>query len=1248
MGRARRLRYRHLRRTVIAVLATVAALLLVASVAHLLLTAGPTRRLARNWIEGAAARRGLTLEIEDLGWAFLPPRVELEGLRLAGPGFGAEIDRAEVELTRFWLARRTIELGTVVADGVRLSLTDPPRPEPRGGDRLKLRVRHLQLTRFEFVGTGLPGRVDLTLDGMDAGWSSEGGPPAGFVRVDRVELKAPGLRPVEVSAEARLVLDDGVEIPSWRVRADGVDLRGRGSVTSAGGTSFTAAGTVELAALDQVVKAGNILEGTVTVAATLTPGAEEPLRLEAEGRRLRVAGFPLEDVAGRLVLVGNGMRGELDRATLHGGRIAGGYTLERKPGELTHRVLVTGRGVRVADLLRSLKVPPAGIAAQLDADVDVGWSGRAFPLGHGRAEVLLRPTAGPLPASGPLTIELDGDRALTFSADELQLGGTMLDWQGPLAMGSWQPAWSFTASPAVLEEIVPMVNGFIGSAALPPVEGVARLQVGLSGPWRELVVRTRIDARPLRLGRIEIDHLVASALVASRELTLGPSNFSLGDGSGEIDGAMSWDPEDGDRQLAIDLRGHRIPMARLAQWIGQDGMVDGVLSFTGGLRGPLASPRGAWAVGLDDVRLAGVDLGDATATVDLSAGRFEARGLDFDRGLGGRLWWQPVDGEVGADLGWQGMPLDFLGDEVVRTVGPTADLRVAGRLSGDRRPLGALEAASTDGRLEIRAEPDHWLVEGRLADAVNGSIELRPAPGGGLAGGGRLELDSAEGLIARLLPDSGVPLTGTAGLDLRVDWPTGSAPIVDATLAEVDLRLQDDPVRLLGPAHLRLSSDGLEVEDLYLGHRNDRVFFRWKIAADGTIRGNATGTLDALLLRFLVPDWEPAGRATGVVEVLGTLERPRLEGIAEIAQGSFRLPGGQTILSGIDGTVLLSEDEVVVDGAGFRFMQGRGVADGRIARREGVVSLDLAGDMTGLRYPVLPGLEARLSGPWRIAGPTDELHISGDLRVERGTLQRRDDPAALILEWFGGPPTPPGEGGASLDLRVDADQTIELRNPFVRLVGSASLHVTGTTNRPGVVGKVEFEEGGEVTLQNLRYDVERASLTFSDPDRIDPSVELQLRTWVQNYQVTLRISGTSDRLIPQVSSNPPLPQEEVFSLLAMGYRSDTLGSGAMGVGIASTLLSQQLSTELDRRTKLVLPQFRVDPFSDSTASGPSARVTVVQQLSPSWTVTLQSNLSAERAEVIVSRWYLAPGIFLEASRQLDGSYGVDIKMRRPY
>lgn len=1249
MGRARRLRYRHLRRTIIAVLATVAAMLLFALVARMLLTAGPTRRMARVWLEAAAERQGYELTIGDLGWGFLPPRLHLDDVHLVGHGVRAEIESAQVDVSRLWLTRQTIELGTVVADGVTLSLDNPAlkRPTREGGP--KVRVRNLQLSRLELEGSGLPGDLDLDLAGVDAGWSSEDGAPSGYARVDRAELRVPGLNPIVVTAAARLLIEDGVQVPLWTASGDGIDLRGHAGLGARTGTVLAGSGTIDLATLDRIVRSGGILSGLIAVDVLLQPKADELLVADIRSRHIAVAGFPLDDLAGRLALDGDRLLGDLDRARFLGGRLTGRYELGSLHGDFPHRVRVDGRGVDVAGILSSLGVPTAGISARLDADVEIDWNGRSFPLGTGRADALLRPTAGPLPASGPLTVTLAGDRALTFAADGLELGSSVVSWQGPLSIGSWQPSWSVTAAPAALDELAPMVNAWIGSPVLPPVDGSGRLQVSLSGPWRELVVNTRLDARPLRWGPASLDHVVANALIAGNRLTVGPARFAVGDGTGELEGSLTWDEAAGDDQLALDIRGHRIPLAVLASWIGEESTADGAFSFTGGLRGPLALPRGSWAAGLADVSVGGLDLGDATATVDLADARFEARGLDFDGGLRGRIWWHVPSGEVGADLEWPAMPLDRLGDTVARTFGPTADVRLAGRLTRDGRPTGTLSAVSPAATVDVAAEPDRWQVRGRLADAVDGSVELTRSADGHLAGSGELRLESAEALLARMLPDSGIPLAGQASMEIDVDWPAGSAPVVEGTVDELDLTLQDDPIRLLSPARARLSGAGLEVDDLYLGHRDDRVFLRWSVGSDGSIQGNATGTLDAILLRFLIPEWEPAGRATGVVEMLGTLDRPRFEGIAEIAQGSFRLPGGQIILSGIDGTILLSEDEVVVDGSGFRFMQGRGVANGRIGWRPGgAVSLDLAGEIDGLRYPVLPGIEARLSGPWRLTGPTDDLHISGDLRVDRASLQRRDDPAVLLLEWFGGPPSPPAEGGPSLDLRVEADQTIELRNPFIRLVGSASLHVTGTTNSPGLVGKLEFEEGGEITLQNLRYDLERGIFTFSDPDRIDPTIELQLRTWVQNYQVTLRVAGTSDRLVPQVTSSPPLPQDEIYSLLAMGYRSETLGSGAMGVGLASTILSQQIASELDRRTKLVLPHVRVDPFTDNPTSGPSARVTVVQQLAPNWTVTLQSNLSAERAEVIVSRWYLAPGIFLEASRDLDGSYGIDIKMRRPY
>jgi hypothetical protein len=1248
MGRTRRLRYRHLRRTVIAALATVAAVLLLATVVRLLLQAGPTRRLVRSWIEARAEHNGVDLEIEELRWGFLPPRIQLEGVTAAGHGFGARVDRAEVSLSRFRLTSQTIELGTVVVDGVTLSMTGLPERTSSDSPKLELSVRQLELHQLDFEGTDLPGRIDLALTGMNAGWSADDGQTTGYLRIDQVATRIPGLDEFTLAVAARLALGDRLEVPVWTARGDGIDLRGQAAVGGHEGPTLNVSGQIDLAVLDRVVRSGSILRGSVAIDGVLDSSGGDLLRIDARSPHLDVAGFPVDDVAGRLILGGDRLVGELDHALFHGGRLTGRYALAELGNQYPHSVRVTGRGIAVAGLLDDLRIPPAGIASRFDTDVRLNWNGRAFKQGRGHAEALLVPTEGALPAAGPLQIELVPDGTLNFAAEALQLGGSSLDWQGPLAIGTWQPAWSITVSPAVLEEIVPTVNTWIGSRALPPVSGRGRLQVTLSGPWNELVVSTRLDARPLRLDPIELDHVVAEGLIGASRLTLSPSRFRVGDGAGEIEGSMTWSPTAGSEQLNIDLRGHRVPLATLAEWAGRPGLAGGAFSFAGGLRGPIDLPRGSWAAGLADVVIGGLNLGDATATIDLADGRFEARAIDFVDGLNGRVWWRVSDGEIGADLGWEGMPLGFLGDTITRAVGDAAAVRLAGSLSGDGHPVGRFDAATESATVTVDAETGGWTVEGRLADAVEAEIELVRSAAGTLAGVGEVRLTSAESLLDRFLPESDIPLVGTATVDLDVDWAAATIPVIAGTVRELGLELQSHPVRLLGPAHFSLNPEGLEVKDLFLGHRDDRVFMRWGIASNGAIHGNATGTLDALLLRFLVPDWEPAGRATGVIEMLGTLDRPRFEGIAEINQGSFRVPGGQTILSGINGTVLLSEDELVVDGTDFRFMQGRGRTSGTITRRAGMTHLDLDGGMTGLRYQIFPGLVARLSGPWQLDGPVDDLHVSGDLTVDRASLQRRDDPTTVILDWFGGDAAPPGEGGVGLDLRVEADQTLELRNPFVRLVGSASLHVTGSTNQPGLVGKIEFEEGGEVNLQNLRYELERGTFTFADPDRIDPIVELQLRTWVQNYQVTLRVSGTSDRLVPQVTSNPPLPQEEVYSLLAMGYRNETLGSGAMGVGVASTILSQQIASELDRRTKLVLPHVRVDPFAETATGRPAARVTVVQQLAPNWTVTLQSNLSTERAEVIVSRWYLAPGVFLEASRELDGSYGADIKMRRPY
>ena len=114
------MRYRHLKRTVIAVLATIAFLLIFALAIRAVLEAEPTRALARSWMIETAAGYGAELEIGELHWGLLPPGLRLSQVSFKGAGIDAEIDALQVDLGRVWLTQRTIELGRVAASGVRL------------------------------------------------------------------------------------------------------------------------------------------------------------------------------------------------------------------------------------------------------------------------------------------------------------------------------------------------------------------------------------------------------------------------------------------------------------------------------------------------------------------------------------------------------------------------------------------------------------------------------------------------------------------------------------------------------------------------------------------------------------------------------------------------------------------------------------------------------------------------------------------------------------------------------------------------------------------------------------------------------------------------------------------------------------------------------------------------------------------------------------------------------------------------
>ena len=120
------------------------------------------------------------------------------------------------------------------------------------------------------------------------------------------------------------------------------------------------------------------------------------------------------------------------------------------------------------------------------------------------------------------------------------------------------------------------------------------------------------------------------------------------------------------------------------------------------------------------------------------------------------------------------------------------------------------------------------------------------------------------------------------------------------------------------------------------------------------------------------------------------------------------------------------------------------------------------------------------------------------------------------------------------------------------------LHLTGTGLRPALQGVVRLQNV-EATLPFSRLEISSGLLSFDPSDSFNPKIDLQGTSLIRDYTVHVYVFGTS--LAPEAvfSSEPPLPQEEIISLLATGTtRQELTGNNNVLAGRAAMLLIQQL------------------------------------------------------------------------------------------
>src|SRR5205807_8246797 len=151
------------------------------------------------------------------------------------------------------------------------------------------------------------------------------------------------------------------------------------------------------------------------------------------------------------------------------------------------------------------------------------------------------------------------------------------------------------------------------------------------------------------------------------------------------------------------------------------------------------------------------------------------------------------------------------------------------------------------------------------------------------------------------------------------------------------------------------------------------------------------------------------------------------------------------------------------------------------------------------------------------------------------------------------------------DVAIKTKDPVLIRGSLATGEATTDLKLTGTGFHPGLQGSVGMEDV-EATLPFSRLDVSRGSLTFTPEDSMNPRVDLQGTSVIRDYTVRVYIYGTL--LSPEAifTSEPPLAQEEIISLIATGVtRAELSGNNNVLAGRAAMLLVQQLYRKIFKK-----------------------------------------------------------------------------------
>jgi outer membrane protein insertion porin family len=625
----------------------------------------------------------------------------------------------------------------------------------------------------------------------------------------------------------------------------------------------------------------------------------------------------------------------------------------------------------------------------------------------------------------------------------------------------------------------------------------------------------------------------------------------------------------------------------------------------------------------------------ATGQLDLEQKNFQVSGQAQQIALArlaeaAELTQVNVAGTADANFNVSGS-LDKIEDLQVELTTQGQNINVNGRDTGD---LKLTARTNANGRLEAELLTGIFTSTGGKPELVRASLELRQDGRPIVIESDLVDLDLVS-VLNVFAPDVASSLAGKLNGQLRITGPTvnerGEVSVNQLrgglTLNGVELQIEGNPLTVQTPLVVALEGSQVRVTptkitgqgvDLSLGGQ-----LGWQESAQMNFTLNGTVAL-ANLPSFGADLRLDGAVAINNVRLSGTFDQPNLSGEILLNRIGVASPDAPATIEEGSGRIVLSSDKATLESFRARISDGALEITGETTLAE-FRPTEWKYDVKATNVDILyQEVRATVNGTLALTGTPEGQLLSGRVDVTDAEYTGEIDLAGLTagrsiapgLTGFSGPGfgrRNPGLPPINLNVKVEARDSLIVRDDEINTIGSASLTVTGPMTDPNLTGRVSAE-GGSVRFRGQRYEVTTATLDLLGGGST-PVLNLQAEGNTSGYRVSIGFVGEVDQLDLTLRSEPQLTREEILTLIATG-RTESRSVGGenllyTGVDAAASLFTSEFTRPFERQLgALGINRFQIDPvFRPNT--NPAARATIGGQLARGLYYSFATDLASE-------------------------------------